>query len=57
MKTNPWPIKNFNTLLSKAIRDFLAPGSRKTKIGTKNFINLKIASFIKKLLKFVMLKR
>ena len=30
METIPWPIKIFSTLLSNAIGDFLAPGSRKT---------------------------
>ena len=30
MKTIPRPIKIFNTLLSNAKGDFMAPGSRKT---------------------------
>ena len=29
MKTISWPIKTFNTLLTKARGDFMAPGSRK----------------------------
>ena len=56
MKNNPWPIKNFSTLLSNAVGDFLAAGTQETQIMT-NLNKLKNVSSIKKLVKFVMLKR
>ena len=48
MKTIPWTMKIFNTLLSNALGDFPSPGTTENLDNNNKFLNLKkIASFIK----------